>query len=324
MKIAVAIFAYKRYAHLSSLLGSLVANHGIKDLDFFIFIDGPRFKEDETNVNKVIEVSKKFRELIPSLTVHCETKNLGIRKQFEDKGDFIFEKYESAIFLEEDLIVAPNFLKFMQSLLARYQGSGTIGCISGHYVPGNLRTAEYSLCELKYYGHNLAWGTWRNEWSQYRSLTLSDLLPLTKLSRWSMFNRRASYPFSHKLAKELSRDGRSWAIRWYAFFYLKKKSTIFSSTNLAIHTGTDSQATNYKFQSFDPLLTHLDIESDEIDQTILESSFFIDVERKFQEYLMRASGIHWLKIVIKNFVLAFHLQEICDRKEQRLLQKYAN
>jgi hypothetical protein len=137
-----------------------------------------------------------------------------------------------------------------------------------------------------------------------------------------MFNRRASYPFSHKLAKELSRDGRSWAIRWYAFFYLKKKSTIFSSTNLAIHTGTDSQATNYQFKSFDPLLTHLDIESDEIEQTILESSFIIDVERKFQKYLMRASGIHWLKIVIKNFVLAFHLQEICDRKEQRFLQKY--
>ena len=324
MKIAVVIFAYKRYAHLSTLLGSLVANQAKEGLDFFIFIDGPSFEDDVTNVNKVIEVSKKFQVLIPSLTVHCETKNLGIRKLLEDKGDFIFEKYESAIFLEEDLIVAPNFLKFMQSLLVRYQGSRTIGCISGHYVPGNLRTPEYSLCELKYYGHNLAWGTWRNEWKQYRSLTSSDLLPLTKLSRWSMFNRRASYPFSHKLAKEISRDGRSWAIRWYAFFYLKKKSTIFPSTNLAIHTGTDLQATNYKFNSFDPLLAHLDIESDEIEQRILESSFFIDVEHKFQEYLKRASGTNWFKAEIVHFLLSLNLQAIFDRKELRKLQKYSN
>ena len=127
MKIAVVIFAYKRALHLSSLLGSLVANQCQKDFDFYIFIDGPIEEPDDLEIRKVIQVAQEYRKHLPNLVIRHEENNIGYRRQVEEKGDFIFGVYESAIFLEEDLIVSPNFLKVMQSLLARYQEIEKVG-----------------------------------------------------------------------------------------------------------------------------------------------------------------------------------------------------
>ena len=191
-------------------------------------------------------------------------------------------------------------------------------------MPGNSRIVEHGLCELKDYGHNLAWGTWRNEWQQYRAFTVSNLKSLTTVSRFSLFNRRGAFPFSLKLAKEIFRDGRSWAIRWYAFFYLTKRKTVFPSLNLVIHVGTDSKATNYTFARRDPLLTHLDIESGDIETRILEAQGTLDVEQQFQRYLREAANFPWLTTLATKTVVFFQIHKFFDLAEARSIRNHVD
>ena len=54
----------------------------------------------------------------------------------------IVNQYGSVIVLEDDLVIAPHFLKFMNEALRAYANDERVACITGYIYPVNERLPE--------------------------------------------------------------------------------------------------------------------------------------------------------------------------------------
>jgi len=288
----IIVTAFNRPLHLSSMLGSLLSNIECNQSDIYFFVDGPRNYDDIKKIHSVIFTAKRFSKEFKTFKIFTNKENLGVRRQVLNAGNFIFKNYHSAIFIEDDLILSSSFLNYMNRALNRFENKSEIGCISGHSVFGNLKIREPALCKLSNYGHNLGWATWQREWNIDEFNPEKQLKILYALGKQWNFDRKGFYPFTKKLMAEFNNPGRSWAISWLAYCFIKEKITIFPSDNLVLHTGTDSTATNYRYQTHDPLLSHLHfITSEQIDY-MLNLNQLIDCEKEFQLFLKKSAEIN--------------------------------
>ncbi len=214
-KPPVVLFAYARPEHTERTLRSLQENHGAADHDLVIHLDGPRTPKVADAVAEVFRVVSCVADegCFKSVTVHRSAENRGLAKSVIAGVSAVLADHQSAIVLEDDLLLAPDFLTFMDDALAFYDDDERIWSVSG-YSP--------ELPSLRHYAHDLylsvrasswGWGTWRRSWDlvdwaveDYRRFEY-DLA-----RRWA-FNRGGP-DMAAMLDAQL--DGRidSWAIRW--------------------------------------------------------------------------------------------------------------
>ena len=108
----IIIFVFNRVKHLSMLIESLKNNREAKDSNLFIFSDGPKTDED---IRKVDQVRKYLKSLkgFKSIEVFEQKSNLGLSKSVINGVSKIINSEKKAIILEDDMVVSPNFLEYM-------------------------------------------------------------------------------------------------------------------------------------------------------------------------------------------------------------------
>ncbi len=110
--VGVIIPCYNRFDYLSKLLRSLEKNKESQSIPFFFALDGgPRSKQKE--IVELIQNSKiRNKEII------LRTRNYGLPKNLIDARRFMFEwcKFDKIIFMEDDLIVSPTYIKTLLNL----------------------------------------------------------------------------------------------------------------------------------------------------------------------------------------------------------------
>ncbi|AWW47463.1 glycosyltransferase family 2 protein [Polynucleobacter paneuropaeus] len=135
-----------------------------KPKTLFVIADGPRPNVMGEDI-KVFET----REIIKKINWDCELLtnfsniNLGCKVRVSSGIDWLFEKVEEAIILEDDCLPEPSFFQFCQELLERYRYDSRIGMISGDNFQFGFRLNDDS-----YYFSNMShiwgWATWRSRW----------------------------------------------------------------------------------------------------------------------------------------------------------------
>lgn len=95
----------------------------------YISSDGPRDEDDGGEI-------KAVREYIKSITGFAQVvsffpdRNVGVFVSYTNLISSVFEVHDSLIFLEDDVVVAPDFLEYMNRGLAFYQGNTKVFSIS--------------------------------------------------------------------------------------------------------------------------------------------------------------------------------------------------
>ena len=113
-----------------------------------IVADGPR---DERENEKCLAT----RAIVEAIDWPCEVErnysrtNLGCRKRIASGLDWVFERYEQAIILEDDCLPNPTFFRFADELLNRYADDPRIGQISGDNFQFGKRCCEHSYYFLR-------------------------------------------------------------------------------------------------------------------------------------------------------------------------------
>ena len=121
MKLApILLFVYNRPDHVKRGIESLLANNLAKDSELYIFSDAAKNSEIQTDVDEVrrfIHTIQGFKE------IHYveRTENWGLARNIIDGVTSLVNQYGKVIVLEDDLIVAPYFLQFMNDALETYQ-----------------------------------------------------------------------------------------------------------------------------------------------------------------------------------------------------------
>jgi len=317
MYAPIALFTYNRADHTRKAVESLLQNAEAKDSDLFIFSDGAKnekakagVKANRDYISSIAERNKKlFKQgcsegLFKSITVIERDNNWGVSNSFIAGITELTEKYGKVIVVEDDLIVSPYFLQYMNEALEKYKDDDRVASISAFLNPveGNVPESFF----LRYFAC-WGWATWKRSWD----LLNTDSRDLLKLLRWKKndFNIGGTGPFYGILYCDKVGLNDSWAVRFYASCFLKNKLHLFPGRTMAVQSGMDGTGThsgvsnvyNNMHPSETPiLLADIEVkENKDMYQTFsdfygrVHKRGFISEYRRFKSFVRRLLGIDY-------------------------------
>ena len=262
MLAPVIIFAYNRPVHLQNCLNSLFSNSEAKHSEFFVKIDGPKNEYDKKMQSKIINLLEEA-EISYDIKYELNSINLGLANSIISGLTQIFEKFDSAIILEDDLEVSKFFLKFCNEGLNKYKLNPTVASIQGFsYKLKNPLQSPYFLRGADCWG----WATWRDRWLLFDSDSekLLNEIKLQKLNK--LFDMNGAFPYSRMLERQARGEINSWAIRWHASMFLKNMISLYPNQTLVKNKGFDGSGTHMgKSQGFESNFPHEAIDISDIE-----------------------------------------------------------
>ncbi len=91
----------------------------------YVSIDGPRNKREEALVEqcRVIALNPGWDcEMVPLF----RNNNIGLVQSFVQSIEKMFSEHEFGIFLEDDVLLSPTFLKFAEEIFIKYRNDKNI------------------------------------------------------------------------------------------------------------------------------------------------------------------------------------------------------
>ena len=158
----IAAFVHARPAS-RRMIESLQANPAARASDLFVFADAAKKPEQAQAVGDVREIVRGI-EGFASVTLIEREHNLGLSGSITDGITRLCAERGRVIAVEDDLVVAPGFLQFLNRGLDRYANAEQVFQISGYMYPG-----QYGECEAFFLPMISCWGwaTWKRAWAHY-------------------------------------------------------------------------------------------------------------------------------------------------------------
>ena len=241
MKLApILLFVYNRPLHVKRSIESLLANELAKDSELYIFSDAAK---DETAQTDVDEVRKIIHSIDGFKQIHFVERenNWGLARNIIDGVTRLVNEYERVIVLEDDLIVAPYFLKFMNDALETYQDEEKVGHIQACDFTKDPSLPDTFL--IKWTG-SWGWATWKRAWKHFNPNGQELLDELVKRNLTHRFDFNGKYGFTRMLRKQIEGKNNSWAIRWNASLFLADILSLNVGKSLIQNEGFDGSGTN--------------------------------------------------------------------------------
>lgn len=236
----ILLFTYNRPIHTRQLVESLLANAESAESPLIIYSDAAR---DESAQLAVAEVRHFIRTIsgFSSIEIIERKENLGLAHNIIDGVTTQIDRYGRVIVLEDDLIVAPYFLRFMNDALDMYKDEPRVGHIQACDFTGDTSLPDTFL--IKWTG-SWGWATWKRAWKHFNpdGKALLQQLEERRLTRTFDFN--GTYRFTRMLRRQTEGKNNSWAIRWNASLFLADILSLNVGRSLVQNNGFDGSGTN--------------------------------------------------------------------------------
>ena len=237
-KIAVVIFCFNRADKTRRLLREIERNQNYKDYHYYFFCDGPKNKEDISKCSEVFEIVKGFK--IKFKNIKKNKNNLGLSKNIIDGMNFVFKTNNYAIILEDDLSLSRNTLKFLSTMLLKYENNKNIGSISAYSY---LHNFDHIKNKLYLVSRHCSWGwaTWKNVW---------------KKIKWNNYDikkhnfSKGGYDLNLLLEGQKKNLINSWAIRFNLFCHNHDLKCVMPRYSFINNLGFDDTGTHTKKSYF--------------------------------------------------------------------------
>lgn len=234
----IALFTYNRADHTQRAVESLLKNAEAKFSELFIFSDGPKTPEKKAGV----EENRKYIHTISGFKSICiieREKNWGLANSLIAGITEVINKYGKVIVVEDDLILSPYFLQFMNEGLEKYKDDDRVGTITGFVPPIKDKLPETFF--LKYF-QCWGWATWKRAWD----LLETDARPLLKGLRFkkTKFDVGGGVGNYGNLYCQKVGLVDSWYLRYYASLFLKDKLSLYPGRSMVTNDGLDGTGTH--------------------------------------------------------------------------------
>jgi GR25 family glycosyltransferase involved in LPS biosynthesis len=240
----IVIFAYNRPWHLSQMLESLRNNFLAEESHITIFCDGPKQGAGMEDLQRIEEVRSIARSQTwaKRLDVIASEVNKGLANSVIDGVSKILDQYGRIIVVEDDVILSPYFLEFMNDALEVYENESrvlSIGSWNYFYHPDTLKNNFFLTMP-----DTIAWATWSRSWNLFRPDSKNLLQELNAKGLTRKFNLDGQYDFETMLKAQAEGKISSWAIRWTAVAVLNNTLSLYPARALSKHAGFGTDATN--------------------------------------------------------------------------------
>ena len=236
----IVVFTYNRPEHTLRTLNALLMNPLANESDIIIYSDSAR----TANHNKAVdEVRSYLSELtgFRSIKVIHRDKNFGLAESIIQGVTEVLQQSEKVIVLEDDMVVSPYFLEYMNEALEQFVDDDRVISVHGYVYPVDIELPEaFFLPGADCWG----WATWRRGWALFNSDGQYLLDELVRRHLIQEFDYNGAYPFLSMLKDQIKGANDSWAIRWHASAFLAGKLTLYPGRSLVHNIGTDSSGTH--------------------------------------------------------------------------------
>lgn len=238
----IVLFVYNRPEHTLQTLEALSKNDLANESILYVYADGPQSQATPealariTATREVISRKRWCREVVLN-----ESKiNKGLASSLIGGITEVMAQHEKAIILEDDILTDQSFLAFMNNALEYYSDDAFVAGVSGFTYPHLMETDKVFFLPI---GSSWGWGTWKRQW---KTVSFDTKLLVSEIKRKHLIKNFnfGGCPFYGMLNQQLEGTIDSWAIRFYASFFLQKRCFAYAPVSLVQNIGFDSSATH--------------------------------------------------------------------------------
>jgi len=180
-KQPVVLVGYNRPQYFFSCAVALEEQS--KDREVYLFLDGERSEEEKHLVDAYEEI---FEKHFPHGTCFRSNENLGVAFNTRRAREETFELCNSAVFIEDDLILNPFYMDIMDSLMEQLKNEDSVGMVNAYGGNTTRKLGENSLenqinkkNKIVTMDHTLAYGAWKNKYEKIKPILTEyyQLLP---------------------------------------------------------------------------------------------------------------------------------------------------
>lgn len=209
----ICLFVYKRYETTKLMLESLLACPECKDSELYVFMDEARNDDEAKAVERVRRLFDNLQGF-KKVNLFPARMNKGMANSVIDGVTKVLQEHDDIIVLEDDLVVSPDFLQFMNAALKAYKDRSDIWSISG-YTPrlqeleGDGRNGVFVVPRAQCWG----WATWSDRWETV-DWEVSDFSRLAQSKELRKEFDKGGNDLFRTLEMERRERIESWAVRW--------------------------------------------------------------------------------------------------------------
>ena len=236
----ILLFVYNRPEHTRRCIESLLKNSLSSESELFIYADDAKDSTQQETVNEVrsyIRTIQGFKQI----TLVERSENWGLARNIIDGVTTQVNRYGKVIVLEDDLVVAPYFLQFMNDALEVYKDEPKVGHIQACDFTQDPSLPDTFL--IKWTG-SWGWATWDRAWKHFNPNGKELLQELEERKLTRIFDFNGKYGFTRMLRRQIEGKNNSWAIRWNASLFLKDILSLNVGRSLVQNEGFDGSGTN--------------------------------------------------------------------------------
>ncbi len=291
----IIIFVYNRADHFVQVYNALSACKEAKDSELFIFSDGAKNESGKDKVNEVRAAVDAIKDSgdFKSVTVIESPVNKGLAASVIAGVTDVINKYGKVIVVEDDCVVSPLFLLYINNALGYYESNKKIGCLSGYTpmieFPDNYKKDVFSA----YRSCSCTWATWQDRWEgvDWELKEIKDFYNSPKLIR--RLNSNGSDRFI-RLYRQTKGNGSSWSVRFGAHLVKNNLLTVYPRYSYITNIGCDESGVHSKSEDNEKMRVDLskaienpvfdDVEIDNRIQKIMKKHYsygFISEVKKF-------------------------------------------
>lgn len=166
MRHPYVLVVYNRPEHIRRVIESLSK---FCPEPLYVFCDGPKSNQDERDVLAVRDIIARYITWTKPGVIE-RGDNFGLARSIVAAVDYVLERHDTIILLEDDCVVGPHFSYFMETCLDKYWDNSRILGITGYTIPLPDVVHEsypydcYTFPRIGSWG----WATWRDRWEFYQ------------------------------------------------------------------------------------------------------------------------------------------------------------
>jgi len=242
----IALFIYKRPEHTRRMIEHLRRCPGFEESPVYVFADGPRHPRD---ISAIEETRSQAHRLLGDRAVFREqVDNAGLDNSEISAVTELCEQFGRVIVVEDDLVVSPYFLQFLNEGLRRYESEPRVMQVCGHMfdVPELRESQEAVFLPLI---SSWGWGTWKRSWDLFdpdaRGWTerLGD--PLER----KRFDLDGNFAYTRMLSGQMRHPVPAWDIRWYYSVFVLQGLALYPPRALVLNEGFDGSGTHSRLST---------------------------------------------------------------------------
>lgn len=300
----VAVFAYNRLDKIKACLEALEKCELAYKVNLFVFADGYKGEKDKEKVSEVQNWLQKYaiseNLTFSNVSVDIKKHNVGLADSIISGVTDLMDKYGKVIVVEDDLIVSPYFLRYMNEGLEFYKNNKMIWAMASY---------GYDLKALKKYDHDIyfgyrasswGWASWKDRWDTV-DWEVSDYHQLMEDKKAQKKFCRGGRDLLTYLTMQMNGQSDSWAIRWNYAASKQDMLTVYPRLGLVSNHGFDGSGTHSGKSGYKEVLNQgkngydIKFENLQLDKKITREFYLLHTDTFWKKVKRNAS----LKGVIK-------------------------